>query len=130
MSSTQISSSRLDTSESSKVTISSLLRNEDLPHEPTKGARCRVNRACVYCRAQKVKCDGARPKCTRCIANEAGCVYAPSRKEKLKSITKRNQEMILLLRELRGHVSADDAQKIEELLADVYSTGQPWRLDH
>jgi len=36
----------------------------------------RVSLACMRCRKQKLKCDGASPVCTRCAKRNAECVYS------------------------------------------------------
>jgi hypothetical protein len=41
----------------------------------TAFARKRAIAACDVCRARKLKCDNARPDCTRCVESEAVCVY-------------------------------------------------------
>ncbi|KAK1954657.1 hypothetical protein LY78DRAFT_593800, partial [Colletotrichum sublineola] len=44
--------------------------------------------ACDYCRAKKVKCDGTRPVCSRCLGLQAPCNYAdvskPARRQRLR----------------------------------------------
>ncbi|KAF2638148.1 hypothetical protein P280DRAFT_92237 [Massarina eburnea CBS 473.64] len=37
--------------------------------------------ACARCRDRKVKCDGAKPSCRRCVKNRASCQYVRSSKK-------------------------------------------------
>lgn len=42
-----------------------------LPRRP----RLRIANACQACRGRKVKCDGVRPECSRCLERRKECVY-------------------------------------------------------
>ncbi|GAM39661.1 hypothetical protein TCE0_034r11389 [Talaromyces pinophilus] len=46
--------------------------------EPSENPRKRkrIPIACDACRARKSRCDGGRPKCSGCVMQEVGCVYA------------------------------------------------------
>lgn len=49
--------------------------------EPTKGKRRRAQRACVFCRQRKLRCDGQQP-CSTCKAYDQSCDFqtrAPKR---------------------------------------------------
>ncbi|KAH8885921.1 hypothetical protein GQ53DRAFT_876875 [Thozetella sp. PMI_491] len=52
--------------------------NPDQPEPPPENPRKRkrIPIACGACRARKSRCDGARPKCSGCIAQNVECVYA------------------------------------------------------
>ena len=52
-------------------------------NEETAGrSRKRVSRACDRCRVKKDKCDGLRPRCSPCIANNVDCSYDPISKKR------------------------------------------------
>lgn len=55
--------------------------NLDLPKQP----RNREVRACLPCRNGKIKCDQAKPRCQKCIANNRNCVYVSKIQEPIKS---------------------------------------------
>ncbi|KPM36225.1 hypothetical protein AK830_g10351 [Neonectria ditissima] len=42
--------------------------------------RARVSIACMRCKTRKNRCDGGKPKCANCIANDAECIYSAVRK--------------------------------------------------
>lgn len=71
---------------SGKLPIPRLDRPRDPPKKPAAPRQARVPRACLSCRARKIKCNGAQPKCQNCTDNAAAaCVYAASRKDRLKT---------------------------------------------
>lgn len=47
-------------------------------NEPTnlKDRRRRISKACDSCRQKKLKCDGIRPACSRCMQYDIACMYA------------------------------------------------------
>ncbi|KAF3343151.1 Glucosylceramidase [Verticillium dahliae VDG2] len=47
-------------------------------NEPTnlKDRRRRIAKACDSCRQKKLKCDGIRPACSRCMQYDIACMYA------------------------------------------------------
>ncbi|KAF1353261.1 hypothetical protein BDV97DRAFT_111061 [Delphinella strobiligena] len=49
--------------------------------ERSKGWKRRTAKACDACRKRKIKCDGVRPKCSRCSLNGFNCIYADFEKE-------------------------------------------------
>ncbi|KAL6710145.1 hypothetical protein ACN47E_009936 [Coniothyrium glycines] len=62
---------------------------------PTSDSRRRrqaIPVACVQCRSGKAKCDGTRPRCTRCHTNDLPCQYdvaeGVSRAERMKLLKK------------------------------------------
>ncbi|KAF1974334.1 hypothetical protein BU23DRAFT_553400 [Bimuria novae-zelandiae CBS 107.79] len=63
----------------------------DRPREPPPPKKApaasqgRVSRACMGCRARKIKCNGKRPKCQNCTESATLCVYMASRKNRLKT---------------------------------------------
>lgn len=42
----------------------------------------RISRACNFCRSKKIKCDGAEPKCSTCIAHNKSCDYSQRGKKR------------------------------------------------
>ncbi|KAK2592391.1 hypothetical protein QQS21_009910 [Conoideocrella luteorostrata] len=42
----------------------------------------RVSLACDACRAAREKCDGARPQCGTCVAQDRSCSYTPATKKR------------------------------------------------
>ncbi|KAF2709484.1 hypothetical protein K504DRAFT_481868 [Pleomassaria siparia CBS 279.74] len=103
---------------SSKVPIPRLEKRGEPSYKSTK-TRERVQRACLTCRARKVKCNGGQPTCSNCNENQAPCIYVSSRKDKLKTAIEQNQDMIRLLRDLRERAVGTDRQKIEAMLVAV-----------
>ncbi|EAW06502.1 putative transcription factor [Aspergillus clavatus NRRL 1] len=46
--------------------------------KPLRRQRLRITTACETCRLRKVKCDGARPACARCLGRGKTCTYSLS----------------------------------------------------
>ncbi|KAF7548014.1 hypothetical protein G7046_g8824 [Stylonectria norvegica] len=42
---------------------------------PVSLRKIRTYRSCTHCRVSKTKCDGDRPKCSRCLARDLDCIY-------------------------------------------------------
>jgi hypothetical protein len=59
---------------STKVAISRL------PRPAIETSKSRVGRACDPCREQKAKCSGRQPRCQRCHATGAICVYTDGKR--------------------------------------------------
>lgn len=55
------------------------------PRKTIVNKQNRVSRACLSCRSRKIKCNGLRPQCSNCSENSVPCVYASSRKDRLKT---------------------------------------------
>ena len=76
--------------QSGKLPIPRLNRPLDRPKKPPKKSdvlrQGRVARACLSCRARKVKCNGAQPRCQNCVDDSVPCVYPASRKDRLKTL--------------------------------------------
>ncbi|KAK7188591.1 fungal specific transcription factor domain-containing protein [Paraphaeosphaeria sporulosa] len=100
-----------------KLPIPRLDRPREPPAKPAAPRQARVSRACLSCRARKIKCNGAQPKCQNCADNQGDCVYAASRKDRLKTATEHNQDLLHLLQELRPGASPREKQKIDDILA-------------
>ncbi|KAF2702978.1 hypothetical protein K504DRAFT_485987 [Pleomassaria siparia CBS 279.74] len=66
-----------------------------LSQQPRK--RRAIN-ACVSCRVSKVKCDGQRPACQRCIKNEAHCQYHDAVKDPTTLRIENLEEEVNILR--------------------------------
>ncbi|KAK7190378.1 hypothetical protein DPSP01_011545 [Paraphaeosphaeria sporulosa] len=71
----------------------------------------RARRACLNCRKRKIKCSGDTPRCASCIANDLDCVYDQARRDRLKSATSKNKDLVLLLKELSLRPSLDDSDR-------------------
>ncbi|KAF2867971.1 hypothetical protein BDV95DRAFT_501964 [Massariosphaeria phaeospora] len=69
----------------SKIAIPRLERRRDPPAQAGVSSKQRVSRACLSCRARKIKCNGLLPRCSNCYENASPCVYASSRKDRLKT---------------------------------------------
>ncbi|KAF1933945.1 uncharacterized protein M421DRAFT_414993 [Didymella exigua CBS 183.55] len=105
---------------SSKLPIPRLHKQRsEPPRKPPVIRQNRVSRACLSCRSRKIKCNGQQPRCLNCSENATSCVYASSRKDRLKTATTQNQDMITMLRDLRQHTSTERAARIDDLLASV-----------
>ncbi|KAF2624217.1 C6 transcription factor-like protein [Macroventuria anomochaeta] len=81
--------------------------------------RRRVPRACTACRSHKIKCTGERPHCKHCATTNRECVYIMPRKDRLKIVMERCQQMASLLKGLRSCANADDDARIADLLEAV-----------
>ncbi|KAJ4983975.1 bZIP transcription factor [Stagonosporopsis vannaccii] len=77
----------------------------------SKKRRQAVAVACVQCRSGKAKCDGIRPRCTRCRDNDLACQYdvaeGVSRAERMKllkreSMSSRVEELERVMNVLRS----------------------------
>jgi hypothetical protein len=44
--------------------------------------RKRVSQACDGCRSKKLKCNGLKPKCSSCVAQERDCIYGTLAKKR------------------------------------------------
>ncbi|KAL1591339.1 hypothetical protein SLS60_012083 [Paraconiothyrium brasiliense] len=105
---------------SGKIQIPRLERPRDLPpKKPAASRQGRVSRACLNCRSRKIKCNGAQPACQNCAADRVACVYAASRRDRLKTATEHNQDLLHLLEELRRGAAPREQQRIDDILATV-----------
>ncbi|KAF1913757.1 hypothetical protein BDU57DRAFT_455895 [Ampelomyces quisqualis] len=69
-----------------KVAIPKLpSKRNELFRKPGNSRPNRVTRACLTCRARKIKCNGAKPSCANCAETSTACVYSSSRKDRLKT---------------------------------------------
>ncbi|KAF2476525.1 uncharacterized protein BDR25DRAFT_277719 [Lindgomyces ingoldianus] len=102
----------------SKVAIPRLERPGETSYRHSGTNRHRVQRACVTCRTRKVKCNGVQP-CQNCRDNDTACVYISSRKDRLRTATNQNQDMIKILKDLLERVGTVDRKRIESVLAGV-----------
>ncbi|PVH90538.1 hypothetical protein DM02DRAFT_577855, partial [Periconia macrospinosa] len=57
-------------------TIPRLERRVEPPRKRRKTKPNRISRACLSCRARKIRCNGAQPTCNNCTDSESPCVYA------------------------------------------------------
>ncbi|KAF2643292.1 hypothetical protein P280DRAFT_422007 [Massarina eburnea CBS 473.64] len=94
-------------------------RGDEPPRKQPKIKPDRVPRACMGCRAKKIRCNGVQPACKTCSDNATHCVYASSRKDRLKTATEHNEDMMQLLRSLRNSVGESDRDKIDDILSQV-----------
>ncbi|KAL1596299.1 hypothetical protein SLS60_008944 [Paraconiothyrium brasiliense] len=94
--------------------------HQDLPGEPKDVSQRtpRAGRACLSCRKRKVKCSGDTPRCAGCVANNLDCVYDQARRDRLRSATDKNKDLVLLLRELslRQNLDQSDKARIHDAL--------------
>ncbi|EED14460.1 fungal specific transcription factor, putative [Talaromyces stipitatus ATCC 10500] len=96
-----------------------------LPRRP----RLRIANACQACRLRKVKCDGVRPDCSRCLEKRKQCVYiddpfAVRQQTKRKSTTRREQP-------IRSHAVSPTSASVVNLQSIEVSTiaGPSYRID-
>jgi hypothetical protein len=76
----------VSTSGSSKLPIPRLHKQRsEPPRRPPVNRQNRVSRACLSCRSRKIKCNGQQPQCSNCSESATSCVYASSRKDRLKT---------------------------------------------
>lgn len=103
-----------DTTSSKKVAIPRLAPST------AYRARRRSTRACETCRLRKTKCDGTRPSCGQCVAQNNKCVYEDIKRVRdqklLGLLSKRTEEYESLLRDLEGRVDGPTARKIRKAL--------------
>ncbi|KAI9484563.1 fungal-specific transcription factor domain-containing protein [Zychaea mexicana] len=81
-----------------------------MPEDITK--RQRVSKACEQCRRKKVKCDGASPLCSNCVALDIQCTYK-------ESTRKRGPP--------KGYIEAIEGRlhRLEALLGSIVQEGDP-----
>ncbi|KAF1951450.1 hypothetical protein CC80DRAFT_207137 [Byssothecium circinans] len=65
--------------------------------------------ACARCRERKVKCDGGRPSCRRCVQNQASCQYVKSRKQQGKKKNTPTRRVSSQLRSTAASASSPQA---------------------
>lgn len=63
--------------------------------------------ACLACRSRKLKCDGEKPRCSKCRSRDTECVYAASKKAGprrgyVKSLEQRVRELEMQLNDRMG----------------------------
>ncbi|EPS30972.1 hypothetical protein PDE_05926 [Penicillium oxalicum 114-2] len=108
-----------DTTSSKKVAIPRLAPST------AYRARRRSARACETCRLRKTKCDGTRPSCGQCVAQNNKCVYEDIKRVRdqklLGLLSKRTEEYESLLRDLEGRVDGPTARKIRKALKKCQS---------
>jgi hypothetical protein len=64
--------------------MSSLEEQHDPLEPPAKKPRTRAKRgaSCRVCRQRKLKCDGVKPTCSRCVkSSDPDCIYDKERHE-------------------------------------------------
>ncbi|KAL1978260.1 hypothetical protein VTN31DRAFT_1119 [Thermomyces dupontii] len=113
--------SRSSTSEH-KVQIPRLQRTNPAKSSASS-ERQRVSHACEQCRRRKSKCDGVQPTCSRCRDNNLACVYADSKKDRMKRDV---QNMITklstyetLLSDLLPSLDLEKQQTVRNTLGDL-----------
>lgn len=72
-----------------KLPIPRLNRPKEPPKKQPAPRQGRVSRACLSCRARKIKCNGQQPRCQNCTESSTQCIYAASRKDRLKTLVPR-----------------------------------------
>ncbi|KAH8889052.1 hypothetical protein GQ53DRAFT_653152 [Thozetella sp. PMI_491] len=90
----------------------------------TQAGRLHKAVACNLCRARKMKCDGLKPRCTRCARRQQSCSYQASSTSESMTLKQKNQDlqnasldmnMVLeLLRTAPEHVAAAVLQDLRE----------------
>ncbi|CAI6338157.1 unnamed protein product [Periconia digitata] len=106
----------------SKVAIPRLARQPDddkTPGQRRSNRTPRVSMACTGCRARKIRCNGAQPRCQNCLAADQSCSYPQGRRDRFKISTQQNQDMIAMLEDLKGRATEHDRELINDLLAQV-----------
>ncbi|KAF2647339.1 hypothetical protein K491DRAFT_784785 [Lophiostoma macrostomum CBS 122681] len=101
-----------------KVAIPRLERSAQ-PSARSDERRPRVRRACVSCRNRKIKCSGGQPRCQNCLDDPLPCIYPSSRRDRLKTMTGHNHDMVQLLNDIKDIVPAAVKDRIEQTLQDV-----------
>ncbi|CAI6335861.1 unnamed protein product [Periconia digitata] len=102
-----------------KVAIPRQERRNDSPRKPATVRQNRVSRACLSCRSRKIRCNGVHPTCKNCAESSTSCVYASTRKDRLKIATEHNEEMMEFLKYLRTGVGDTEKKRIDEMLSGV-----------
>lgn len=76
---------------------------------PERPRKRRAINACVNCRSSKVRCDGIRPSCQRCLRNNAHCQYYDAVKDpntlRIETLEAEVFNLRAGLDELRSHAS-------------------------
>lgn len=65
-----------------------------------------------------MKCSGDTPSCTNCAASDLECTYDQGRRDRLKSATASNKNLVNLLKELQLRVGDDDKARIKKALEE------------
>ena len=108
---------------------------ERVTHESQRRRGTRTPRACDTCRQRKMKCDGNRPMCTQCRAQElATCVYSDKKNEKeqrqLELARLKIEDYEKLLRDISREAEAPVAKKIASILEVCYWISLFWIASH
>ena len=78
--------------------------------------------ACCACRDRKIRCNGAQPRCLRCVKHEAECVYAPPRSQELnqeevsRMLTTLNRRLGIIFDRLTPNVATDADGTLQKML--------------
>jgi hypothetical protein len=91
----------------------------DRANDPHKESPHRATKACSICRARKIRCSGEWPTCKNCRDQTSECVYFDGRKDKLRTATDNNKQLVELLQDLSVRVDTADKDRIGHLLHDI-----------
>ncbi|KAF2121462.1 hypothetical protein BDV96DRAFT_213376 [Lophiotrema nucula] len=92
---------------------------------PTRGwdvDKTRAARACLSCRARKVKCTGELPACKKCTESGKPCVYRQRQNARLRTAPEQDRHVRALMGSLRDRITEDDGRQPEDFLGEVDSS--------
>ncbi|KAL2824801.1 fungal-specific transcription factor domain-containing protein [Aspergillus cavernicola] len=85
--------------------------------------RRRSARACEPCRQRKVKCDGARPECRKCLEHGLGCSYIDIKRirdqKQLGVLAKKVERYRKILRQLESEAEPAAAKRIKKMISTL-----------
>ncbi|KAH7230155.1 uncharacterized protein BKA55DRAFT_583539 [Fusarium redolens] len=77
--------------------------------------RAGTRTACESCRKKKIRCNGVRPMCKRCIEITTDCIYRTDEEKKsILALEGRNSELMTELEHLRELYSMIHSRSMEE----------------
>ncbi|KAJ3532496.1 hypothetical protein NM208_g8413 [Fusarium decemcellulare] len=89
--------------------------------------RSAVRTACEFCRKRKAKCDGRRPRCSACIANDKECQYITHPYEAEANAVKRKhdmlQERVSEHENLYSSLKTRQPEEVDEILRRIRAGG-------
>ncbi|ORY69851.1 uncharacterized protein BCR38DRAFT_420234 [Pseudomassariella vexata] len=93
--------------------------------------------ACINCRNRKLRCDRAKPACTRCARLNTDCIYPESRRKpafkrrNVKELEARLAQVEVLLQEAGGNRNApEDKERAREAEVVEFDFSVPPVLEH
>lgn len=84
--------------------------------------RLRTYRSCQSCRLSKTKCDGDRPKCSRCEAKRVQCVYNGGAAPRWTRNLDKSKRMFMEIEEEAQGKGGSEMERDETVVTEVVQT--------